>query len=286
MKDDTRAPSRAGRPKRLEATLAQGRWLRHMDSDNVVLPVLPANGKLYLAGRSRPRPLVECAWSPETLLSNDEGTSDTPASWLPRWFLTFTQLPIIITYRLSNDAHRWVPCTLVAESCVLMSIGRRGEYGLWSLEDGSDELPVYEGACTGSYRTEAAAAEAAGHTLSRHVITTRRPDRRWAYVDGAHARPGGVQRINDVRGTGRTSDVLIHADRRVTCCARSLKVPNPLLNFKMLSAAEVLTSYGDRFWAAAPPVANGECHTTTTTTVSTMHGNHRAVEKLTGLNVS
>ena len=114
-----------------------------------------------------------------------------------------------------------------------------------------DRLPDYEGISHGAYRSEAEAARAAMKNKSRHVITTRREDGRWATLDGARARSGGTQMLNDIRGTGRPADVSIYVDRSVA--VRSGRTLTPLRADQTTAereAAEVLTDYGMRYWRA------------------------------------
>ena len=110
---------------------------------------------------------------------------------------------------------------------------------------------MYEGRASGAHRTEAGAAKAALKRRSRHLITCERSDKLWSIVDGAHARPGGMQMVNDVRGTGRSPNVKIHPDREVAVAAGAVIVPlTSSMSADEMAAAELLTDYGQRFWDA------------------------------------
>ena len=94
-------------------------------------------------------------------------------------------------------------------------------------------------------------ARAAMRSKSRHVVTTQREDNRWSTLDGANARGGGVQMLNDVRGTGRAADVSIYADRSVAVRrGRELTPLRASYTAAERMAAEVLTDYGARYWRA------------------------------------
>ena len=99
--------------------------------------------------------------------------------------------------------------------------------------------------------SEAEAARAAVRSKSRHVVTTQREDDRWSTLDGANARDGGVQMLNDIRGTGRTADVSIYADRSVAVRrGRRLLPLRAHQSAAERASAEVLTDYGARYWRA------------------------------------
>ena len=204
-------------------------------------------GRYLPAGAARPEQLFEATWE------NPRGDEAAAAlsEWLSVEALSTMTLPVVVTYRVEGGI--WKPWTLVAESEVLRAYGLPKGSGLWVLQphmDG-DRLPDYEGISHGAYRSEAEAARAAMKSKSRHIITTRREDGRWATLDGAPARSGGVQMLNDIRGTGRPADVSIYADRSVA--VRSGRKLTPLRAGQSTAereAAEVLTDYGTRYWRA------------------------------------
>jgi ADP-ribose pyrophosphatase YjhB (NUDIX family) len=233
------------RPPRQEAVRARQRWagLDEMNhGHDGSLPSLPDRSSLLPRTAQRDYDLAERTWS--------EYDSTTPVlkEWLPDWFLMTSTLPITVTYELDSAGETWVAVTLVAESCVLLRAGCPKQFGLWILQD-IDHLPSYEGRAFGNYSSEARAAEQGKARRSSYLITSRRSDGRWTVIDGVHARKGGVQFINDVRGTGRTPDVFIHADRSVTRrLGHRLEPPRPGLSLSLMAASEVLTTYGPRFW--------------------------------------
>ena len=97
--------------------------------------------------------------------------------------------------------------------------------------------------------TERAAWLSALRRRSRHLITAQMESGRWTVVDGACARPGGAQRINDVRNTGRQPDVWIHPDRAVVVAPNaSLRALRASFSWTEMSACEVLTDYHQRYW--------------------------------------
>ena len=64
--------------------------------------------------------------------------------------------------------------------------------------------------------------------------------------------------LNDIRGTGRTADVSIYADRSVAVCAGKRLTPASAVHtFEQRAASEVLTDYGQRYWKAYAPVDAG-----------------------------
>ena len=204
-------------------------------------------GRYFPAGAARSEQLFEATWRD---LQSEETVAGL-AEWLNDETLAGMRLPVVVTYQVVGGV--WQPWTLVAESEVLKAFGLPAGSGLWVLRphtDG-DRLPDYEGVPHGAYRTEAEAARAATRSKSRHVVTTQREDDRWSTLDGANARDGGVQMLNDVRGTGRAADVSIYADRSVAVRrGRELSPLRASLTAAERMAAEVLTDYGARYWRA------------------------------------
>ena len=215
----------------------------------------PAEHGRYLpAGAARSCQLFEATWAD----LRSPVAVEALAEWCSKEHLAGMSLPVTVTYRVREG--QWRPWTLAAESAVLQQFGLPTGHGLWVLErmgDG-DRLPDYEGKPHGAYPSERLAARAAVKSKSRHVITSKRQDGRWAVVDGAHARAGGVQMLNDIRGTGRTADVSIYADRSVAVCAGKRLTPASAVHtFEQRAASEVLTDYGQRYWKAYAPVDAG-----------------------------
>jgi hypothetical protein len=244
------------RPRR-RAGVAADRAIRAQASEGHPLPEAPAGGTaetvMLRATQVRRRRLVEIRW-PSVSDTNDADWSML-GQWLPSWYRWAAIGPVVVTYdRGDSDGGPWRPSTLVAESGVLVRMRIRGELGMWSLRARArgEVLGVYEGRVSGrSFDSEAEAAVARVYRGGEYLITARRDDgsgrASYVLVDGAGARPGGVQRLNDVRGTGRAPDVLIHFDRLVTT-ARSIEPLSPSFSLAQLADAELLTDYQARFW--------------------------------------
>ena len=77
------------------------------------------------------------------------------------------------------------------------------------------------------------------------------------WVDGSTARAGGWQRMNDARNTGRSPSACIYPDGVVAMDPQSTGIPlRNDMSAAQMAAAEVLTSYGERFWDAMATRAN------------------------------
>ena len=220
------------------------------------LPSLPscsgAAGTVYRAGKDRVQHVLEmrCA---------EPSSAAFLQQWLPEWFLQSTSLPVTVVYLIR--AGMWTPTLLVAESLYLICFHAvrdqngharpvSGAAGLYPLVTHCDELPSYEGRVHGEeYETEHAAAEAAASLSSDHAITWRLPSGAFVVLDGAAARSGGSQNINDVVGTTLVPSVLIHLDRRITQEVAFTPI-TANMTIRQLAVAEVLTDYGQRFWRA------------------------------------
>ena len=173
------------------------------------------------------------------------------AYFLPSWYLSALDCDVHVTYDISSNG-TWEVATLVAKSVVLPRLGVQGQFGAWVLRAfaAGDHLPPYEGVVgRGRHATEEAALHGY-HGSSEHVQAFRLDNGTWAVIDGRRARPGGMQNMNDISGTGRSPDALIHPDLDITA-ARPLVAVHPDMTPDMMAACEVLTDYGKPFWAAA-----------------------------------
>ena len=77
------------------------------------------------------------------------------------------------------------------------------------------------------------------------------------WIDGSTARPGGWQRMNDARNTGRQPTACIYPDGSVAMDPRTAARPlRNSMSAAQMADAEILTSYGERFWDAMADRAN------------------------------
>mgnify|MGYP007048372644 CR=1 FL=1 len=114
-------------------------------------------------------------------------------------------------------------------------------------EDIDQVLPSYEGVVRGDVCGSESEAAAIALT-SNHVITWECERGKFVAIDGAQARSGGMQHLNDYRGSGRAHDVEIRRDRT---CARTnprLVPVRPDMSLTEMARAELLTDYQARFW--------------------------------------
>ena len=148
---------------------------------------------------------------------------------------------------------------IVAESAFLVSTfthkprGSRqvlleAETGVYALADDIDLiLPSYEGVVRGAMcDSESAAASIA--LASDHVITWECERGKFVAIDGAQARSGGMQHLNDHRGSGREHDVEIRRDRTCARTNTQLVPVRPDMDLTEMARAELLTDYQGRFW--------------------------------------
>ena len=83
---------------------------------------------------------------------------------------------------------------------------------------------------------------------SDHVITWECERGKFVAIDGAQERSGGMQHLNDYRGSGRAHDVEICRDRTCVRTNTRLVPVRPDMDLTEMARAELLTDYQARFW--------------------------------------
>ena len=109
----------------------------------------------------------------------------------------------------------------------------------------------YTGKVLGTYRSEAAAKEAAGklsRTQRTYVMQIQR-GKGWQLVDGADAGAPYLQRSNDYRGTSLSQTAMV--DHVGDLFMHDIPPYNPLKSFADNQLAELLYDYGDNYFGGA-----------------------------------